>query len=66
MQQINDYKLLEVIGEGTYGKVYKGIHHTTKEFVAVKVIKQDKFLKNPDLEKYAVSEINILTELGGF
>jgi serine/threonine protein kinase len=40
---IENYSLQEILGEGVYGKVYKGIHIRTKQEVAVKVIKADKF-----------------------
>jgi len=32
------YRLLELIGEGTFGKVYKGVNETTREYVAVKIV----------------------------
>lgn len=32
------YKLGEKLGEGSYGKVYKAVHHKTKEEVALKYI----------------------------
>jgi hypothetical protein len=34
----SDYTLLEMIGEGTYGKVYKAIDNRSKKTVAIKVI----------------------------
>ncbi|KAH0789686.1 Serine/threonine-protein kinase 4 [Histomonas meleagridis] len=33
-----DYQIIEQIGEGSYGKVFKGIDKHTKEIVAIKVI----------------------------
>ncbi|XP_062872137.1 dual specificity tyrosine-phosphorylation-regulated kinase 4-like [Trichomycterus rosablanca] len=35
------YEVLEVIGGGTYGQVYKCLDHKTKEMVAVKVLRFD-------------------------
>lgn len=32
------YEFLEVLGEGSFGKVYKAIYKPTKEEIAVKVI----------------------------
>lgn len=55
MKGIGDYKLLEEIGAGSYGKVYKGIHRETEEFVAIKIISHDKFAKNPQLELYTIN-----------
>jgi serine/threonine protein kinase len=35
---IGKYTIFEKIGEGAYGKVYKGFNEATKQEVAVKVI----------------------------
>jgi len=36
--------LIKTIGEGTFGKVKLGIHLSTKENVAVKILDKDKIL----------------------
>jgi serine/threonine-protein kinase ULK/ATG1 len=46
---IEHYCLNEQIGEGEYGKVYKGSNLTTKAEVAIKVIPADKFKELPKL-----------------
>ena len=33
----DNYQLMELIGEGNYGKIYKGFHKWTREMVAIKV-----------------------------
>lgn len=33
------YRLFEIIGEGTFGRVYKGRNETTGDAVAVKIVK---------------------------
>ena len=46
---LNKYKLIEKIGEGSFGLIYKGINFRTKELVAIKIesIKnQTNLLKN--------------------
>ena len=46
------YKKLEVIGEGSFGLIYKGINIRTNEYVAIKVesIESDtKLLKNESI-----------------
>lgn len=35
---IENYALCEVLGEGSFGKVYKGVHTVTNQEFAVKVI----------------------------
>lgn len=40
---IGDFALIEVIGQGQYGKVYKAVHMETKVEVAVKAISISKF-----------------------
>lgn len=52
---IDKYGLTELLGEGMYGKVYKGINNENNEEVAVKVIQSDKFVKNPQLEEYTLN-----------
>lgn len=37
MSTIGNYKLLEEIGEGSFGKVFKAIHNRTENIVAVKI-----------------------------
>lgn len=46
---IENYSLQELLGQGVYGKVYKGINLKTKQEVAIKVIKADKFAEIPKL-----------------
>ena len=43
--------LLDVVGEGSFGQVYKAVHGVTKEQFAVKVIPFQKFKENPQLER---------------
>lgn len=40
---IADYQLLDEIGSGAYGKVYKALNIKTQNYFAVKQIKHDKF-----------------------
>lgn len=40
---INDYTLLEQIGAGSYGSVYKAKHKSNNDLYAVKVIPIEKF-----------------------
>ncbi len=41
-----DIELIEIIGQGTFGKVYKGKNRKTGELVAVKKVFQDPKYKN--------------------
>jgi serine/threonine protein kinase len=46
---VNKYKLLNKIGEGSFGSIYKGENIRTKEYVAIKIepiINNTKLLKN--------------------
>lgn len=48
----NKYTLLEIIGEGSFGSIYRGQHIRTKEFVAIKVEpinSETKLLKNESI-----------------
>jgi serine/threonine protein kinase len=56
-----DYKLLYVLGQGSYGQVVKATHRVTKKIVAIKNIK----CTFDDLThmKYVLREITILRQL---
>ena len=43
---IGDYTIQKSIGQGTFGKVFKGRFRTTGQMVAVKRVLQDKKYKN--------------------
>ena len=40
---IENYTLCEVLGEGSFGKVYQGLNNLTNELYAIKVIPIQKF-----------------------
>ena len=46
MKVIDNYSLLEVVGEGNYGTVYRAKHKLKGEEFAVKIIPADKFHQN--------------------
>lgn len=56
-----DYELINYLGEGGYGKVYKVKHRTTSVFRAMKIIQIASSIK--DQVKSLSKEINILKEL---
>eukprot|EP00919_Chromeraceae_sp_WS-2016_P072260 GHVR01170972.1.p1 GENE.GHVR01170972.1~~GHVR01170972.1.p1 ORF type:complete len:107 (+),score=7.62 GHVR01170972.1:33-353(+) len=62
-KMIDNYSLNEQLGEGMYGKVFKAVHTTTKQEVAIKVIHSDKFKEFPKLEECTINEINILSSI---
>ncbi len=54
-QQLGDYQVLEVIGEGGMGLVYRGIQPVIKKRVAIKVLRTE-FASDPAQVKRLVSE----------
>lgn len=47
----------EKLGEGTYGEVYKGVHKTTGEIVAIKKVKltqEDEGISSTTLREIAI------------
>ncbi|KRX07982.1 Protein kinase-like domain [Pseudocohnilembus persalinus] len=60
---IEDYQLQEVLGEGQYGKVYKGLNVKTNELVAIKCVSNKKFKEVPKLEEFTMNEIQTLAQI---
>lgn len=54
---IESYTLHEQIGEGEYGKVYRGVDGRNGKVVAVKVVNVKRFKENPKLEECTLNEI---------
>ena len=57
----NSFEILEKIGGGSYGKVFKVRLKNTNEIYAMKVLNKNHLIKNKIL-KYAISECKILKE----
>lgn len=60
---IENYSLQIELGSGVYSKVFKAFHVVTKQEVAIKMVKADKFKELPKLEEGTINEINTLTSL---
>ncbi len=59
--QIDKYKKLEKLGEGTYGVVYKAQDKATGEMVALKKIRLEK--EDDGVPSTAIREISLLKSL---
>jgi serine/threonine protein kinase len=57
----DEYKLLDFIGEGSYGTVLEAKHRHTKKKVAIKYVEIDP--KNNQSLKYILREISVLTHV---
>jgi serine/threonine-protein kinase ULK/ATG1 len=60
MKIVDRYQLEEVVGAGTYGKVYRSMTMDTKECFAVKCIPVEKFRKVTKLNEFTKNEIEVL------
>ena len=60
---VENYKLIEEIGSGEFGKVFKSIDLRTNKYYAVKAIKNKLFQDNPKLSEFIMNEINSLTKI---
>ena len=58
---LEDYEFKSKLGEGTYGVVYKALHKTTGEYVALKKIKLEK--EEDGVPSTAIREISLLKGL---
>lgn len=47
----NEYKLEEEIGQGTFGKVYSGVHLPTEQKIAIKILDKSKIKDKSDFER---------------
>lgn len=59
--QIDKYKKLEKLGEGTYGVVYKAVDKITGETVALKKIRLEK--EDDGVPSTAIREISLLKSI---
>ena len=59
-QEVGDYILGQLLGEGTTGKVKLAIHKETGEQVAIKIIKKSMFDVKPDLQRKIRREIALM------
>lgn len=57
---VQDYMLMEVIGSGQYGKVWKAQHVKTRDPYAIKAISIQEISKLAKLKEFVMSEINAL------
>src|SRR5262245_46161851 len=63
-QMIGDrYELIEQIGSGGMGKVYRGVEISTGQVVAIKELKQEVVQENPELVGRFAREGEILRTL---
>lgn len=56
------YEIDQMIGKGTYGKVYEATNKLTKKKVAIKCIEKIH-CKNPDAMPKIFNEVDILSHL---
>ena len=58
---MDKYRILAIIGEGTYGKVFKAQERETGRVVAIKKFKQTED-EDPHVRKTMMREIRVLKE----
>lgn len=63
MKIIDRYQLEEIVGAGTYGKVYRARTTDTGEIFAIKCIPIEKFKKIRKLAEFTQNEINVLEKI---
>src|SRR5688500_11788722 len=62
-QRLGDYDLVEEIGRGGMGTVFRGIHRTTRQPVAIKQLKPELLINSPEILERFVREGEALRSL---
>ena len=62
---VGGYLLTQVLGEGTFAKVYQGMHKTTQKQYAVKVLQKAELVKQEKGKELLFREINVMQCLKG-
>lgn len=57
----DDYKMVKILGKGTFGTVVKAVHRQTKTVVAIKYI--DGISKNSYSARKVLREVKIMRKL---
>ena len=60
--KFGDFEIIELIGEGSFGRVYKCMKKDNGQILALKVMKKQYLISNHQI-KYAVSEAQIMKSL---
>ncbi len=63
VKTVGNYELGETLGEGTFGKVKKGINKITQQEVAVKIIDKEK-VRQQNMGIQIKREVNIMKQIG--
>ena len=58
---VENYKLYEILGEGSFGKVYRGLHMKTDQQFAIKQVRNSIFEDNPKFKEFMLNEIKTLS-----
>ncbi|CAD8080298.1 unnamed protein product [Paramecium sonneborni] len=59
---LDNYIIEQSIGKGTFGKVYRGLHKPTQQFVAIKILEKSRIEQAADFTRIQ-REIHILRKL---
>ncbi|CAD8061805.1 unnamed protein product [Paramecium primaurelia] len=59
---LDNYIIEQSIGKGTFGKVYRGLHKPTQQFVAIKILEKSRIEQPADFTRIQ-REIHILRKL---
>jgi serine/threonine protein kinase len=63
MAKVGEYKLLKLLGAGSFSKVFLGEHLTTENKCAVKIMQRHKSKHGKEFNELALKEIKLCQKL---
>jgi serine/threonine protein kinase len=64
VKKVQDYTLLENIGKGSSGSVFRATHAAKPGEFAIKMIENQQLISNPKTYECLMNEVRVLSQIG--